>query len=76
MSRQIKEFLSILPGSPLGANVVEGNVHKAIQRWKRKGKDSGLVRELYERQEYVKPSTLRRRVKHDAIYAEKRRKGL
>jgi len=72
MSKRIKEFLSVLPGVPIGATVVDGNVNYAIQTWKRKFKDSGLIKDLYANQEFVKPSVKRRKQILSAIYMNKK----
>ena len=76
MSKKIKDFLTILPGSPIGATVVDGNVNHAIQSWKRRFKESNLIKDLYAGQEYVKPSTRRRKIVMNAKYLEQKRKGM
>ena len=75
MSKKKKEFLSISPGSPTGAVVVDGDVNFAIQRWKRSVKESGLMQEVYKRREFEKPSSKRRRVKLDAEYRNRKSRG-
>jgi len=75
MSKKGKAFKSILPGSPLGVNVVEGDIHYALQTWKRKMKDSGVMKELYKRTEYTKPSKARRKVLLNAIYKQQNNIG-
>lgn len=75
LSKREREFLSITPGSPTGVNVVEGNISYALQQWKRKVKDSGIMREVYERKEFLKPSVKRRKVILDAIFRYKKLHG-
>lgn len=75
MSKRKREFLSIAPGAPLGATVVEGELNYAIQTWKRKVKDSGILKEVFNRREFMKPSVKRRRVKLDAIYKQSKVMG-
>lgn len=72
MSKKKKEFLSIVPGSPTGAEVVNGDLKYAIRKWKKRLKDSGTMRSVYENQEYTKPSTQRRKIKLDAIYKQRK----
>lgn len=71
MSKQTKELLSIVPGSPIGAQVVDGDLSYAIRVWKRSLKNDGRLKEIYERQEYVKPSARRRKTKQTAIYRQR-----
>lgn len=41
----------------------DGNVEKALRKFKKKIQDSGLLEELRERQTYEKPTTERKRKK-------------
>lgn len=41
-------------------NVQDGNVEKALRKFKKKVAESGLLIEVRERQEYVKPTTRRK----------------
>ena len=45
--------------------VVDGNVEKAMRKFKKKIQNSGLLLELRERETYVKPTT-RRKIKKGA----------
>jgi small subunit ribosomal protein S21 len=43
--------------------VKDGNVEKALRKFKKKIQDSGLLNELRERETYEKPTTSRKRKK-------------
>ena len=43
--------------------VKDGNVEKALRKFKKKVQESGLLEELRERQTYEKPTTARKRAK-------------
>ena len=61
-------------GKPIMAEVVDGNIEKAIKELKIKMKDANIFWTLYENQHYEKPSAKRRKAKHLAILREKYRK--
>ncbi len=44
------------------------NVDKALKRFKRKFQNTGILKEIKERQAYIKPSEERRMIKRRAIY--------
>jgi small subunit ribosomal protein S21 len=46
-----------------GVEVKDGNVEKALRKFKKKIQDSGLLIELRERETYEKPTTSRKRKK-------------
>jgi small subunit ribosomal protein S21 len=46
--------------------VKDGNVEKALRKFKKKIQDSGLLIELRERETYEKPTTRRKRKKSSA----------
>lgn len=46
-------------------------IEKALKRFKRKEQQTKLVKQLRERQEYVKPSVEHRKKMKKAIYANK-----
>lgn len=50
-----------------------GDIQKALKNFKRKTLASGHLRDLWERKEYTKPTTIRRKLKKDAIRREKYR---
>ena len=52
-------------------NVRKGDINKALKIFKRAVMDSGHLFELRERQEYTKPTTIRRKQKQKAIRNQK-----
>ena len=53
--------------------VVKGNINKALKQFKRKFKDTQVLRELRERKNYTKPSLKKRIQKDEAIRRLKRK---
>ena len=53
--------------------VIKGNVEKALKQFKRKFKQTGVLKEVRERKNYTKPSTKRRKLKEKAILKQKYR---
>lgn len=51
--------------------VRKGDINRALKRFKRAVMDSGHLFELKERQEYTKPTTIRRKQKQKAIRNQK-----
>jgi len=51
--------------------VIKGNIQQALKKFKNKTMDSGHLLELRERQQFLKPSVVKRKQKKDAIRAEK-----
>ena len=52
--------------------VKEGeNIERALKKFKRKFERSGVVKELRARQQYNKPSVLKRLAKEHAVYVQK-----
>ena len=49
------------------------SIEKALKKFKRKFEKTGVVRELRSRQQYNKPSVLRRLKMEHAIYVQKLR---
>ena len=49
-----------------GVEVKDGNVEKALRKFKKKIQESGLLLELRERETYEKPTTNRKRKKSTA----------
>jgi small subunit ribosomal protein S21 len=47
--------------------VKDGNVEKALRKFKKKIQDSGKLEELRERESYEKPTTTRRLAKNKAV---------
>ena len=52
--------------------VIKGNINKALKQFKRKFKNTQVLKELRERQNYTKPSLKRRREKDEAIRKSKK----
>ena len=44
------------------------NINSALKRFKRKFRDTRVVQEIRKRQEFVKPSELKRKQKQKAVY--------
>lgn len=47
--------------------VKDGNVEKALRKFKKKIQDSGKLEELREREQFTKPTTKRRMAKNKAV---------
>ena len=66
----------VIPGKPLGVRVPKrfpnGDVNRAILKWKRIVKDSSILELTRDRLEYTKPSVRRREVINKAIFLQKR----
>ena len=55
--------------------VKEGeNIERSLKKFKRKFEKTGVVRELRRRQQYDKPSVLKRLEREHAIYVQKVRR--
>ena len=54
--------------------VKEGeNIEKALKKFKRKFEKTGVVKELRNRQQYDKPSVIKKLKKEHAVYVQKLR---
>ena len=51
--------------------VIKGNVDRALKQFKRKFKQTGTLKELRERKQYIKPSVKRKLEKEKAILNQK-----
>ena len=49
------------------------NIERALKKFKRKFEKTGVVKELRKRQQYNKPSVLKRLKREHAIYVQKLR---
>ena len=47
--------------------VVKGNINRALKQFKRKFRDTQVLKELRERKNYIKPSLKKRIQKNEAI---------
>ena len=51
--------------------VIKGNLNKALKIFKKKFKSTGVIKEIRERQQYIKKSTKKRLIKNKAIHKSK-----
>ena len=51
--------------------VIKGNINKALKQFKRKFRDTQVLKELRERKNYTKPTTKKRLAKEKAILKRK-----
>jgi len=51
--------------------VLDGNIERALKELKRKFTNLRIAKQLCDRQEYTKPSVIKRRQRQRAIYANK-----
>ena len=51
--------------------VIKGNLNKALKLFKKKFKNTGVLKELRDRKQYTKKSTKRRLTKDKAAYTNK-----
>ena len=47
------------------------NIEKALKKFKRKFEKTGVMKELRRRQQYDKPSVIKRLAKEHAVYVQK-----
>jgi len=60
-----------MKNSKVSVKVIKGNIQQALKKFKNKTMDSGHLQELRERQQFLKPSIIKRKQKKDAIRKEK-----
>ena len=51
--------------------VVKGNINKALKQFKRKFKQTGILKKVRDKKSYIKPTTKRKLVKEKAILKQK-----
>jgi len=51
--------------------IIKGNINRALKLFKRKFKQTGVLKEVRERKNYTKPTTKRRKQKEKAILKQK-----
>lgn len=51
--------------------VIKGDINRALKKFKSVTLESGHLEELRERKEYKKPTTVKRKMKQDAIRAQR-----
>ena len=64
-----KEEMEVI-GRPNAVKVVHNQIEPAIKLWKRKLKENGKIEQLKETKEFIKPSTIKRKQKEEAIRRE------
>jgi small subunit ribosomal protein S21 len=61
-----------MPVINVGVKVRYNNVEKALSIFKKRVKETGILQEYRDRQEFVKPSVIKRKKKLDAKYKAKK----
>ena len=51
--------------------VIRGNVEKALKQFKRKFKQTGILKKVRDKKSYTKPTTKRKLIKEKAILKQK-----
>ena len=59
-----------MKNSKVAVKVIKGNIQQALKKFKNKTMDSGHLQELRERQQFLKPSVVKRKQIKDAIRRE------
>jgi ribosomal protein S21 len=70
-----KKFQGIVPGKPNSVKVNNGDLSTAITIWKRKQKESNIVRELFDKKFFKKKSVQKREQIALAKYKQKKESG-
>ncbi len=52
------------------------SIDKVLKRYKKKCRETRLLKDIRARKEFVKPSTIKRKTKQKAIYQQKQNKQL
>ena len=58
-------------GTGISVNVRDGNLEKALKKFKKKVKLTNLMLDVFDRESYVKPSAIKREKKRKAIIRNK-----
>ena len=58
-------------GTGIQVDVKDGNIEKALKKFKKKIKSSNLMLEIFDRESYTKPSAKKREKKRKAIIRNK-----
>ena len=56
-----------MKNSKTTVKVIKGNIQQALKKFKNKTMDSGHLQELRDRQQFLKPSVVKRKQKKDAV---------
>ena len=51
--------------------VIKNNLNKALKAFKKKFKSTKVIKEIRERQQYIKKSTKKRLIKNKAVHKQK-----
>jgi ribosomal protein S21 len=70
MNKKEKRFRNQLAGG-IGANVIDGDLALAIRTWKQELKNSGILKKIYESQEFKSKSQSRKEVVDKAKYRKR-----
>ncbi len=70
MDNKLNKRLQASLSGGIGANVVDGNLGLAIRIWKQDLKKFGILNEVFERRQFVKPSITKRDIKSRAAYKQ------
>ena len=70
MTKQEKKQSAQLAGG-IGANVVDGDLGLAIRTWKQDLKNSGVLKEVYKKQEFISKSQKRKETIDKAKHRQK-----
>ena len=65
--RKVRRDEMEISGNPLAVRVVNNQIELALKLFKRKIKDSGKLDIVKSKQEFVKPSVVKRKKREDAI---------
>ena len=71
MTRQQKKELERFKNTRLYVKVQDNNVEKALSQFKKRVKNSGLLKELRDREHYEKKSTRKRRKRNSVKLRKK-----
>ena len=73
MSKKQKQHQQTVPGKSLAVNVIGStreDLAYALKAWKRKIKSSGILEEVKERKEFIKPSVKKRKQLQNAKFMQ------
>ena len=73
MSKKQKQHQAIVPGNTLAVKVTGSareDLAYALKAWKRKIKSSGILEEVKERKEFIKPSVKKRKQLQNAKFMQ------
>lgn len=71
IDRRQKEWACVSPGSAIGVRVPEGDIGFALRQFKKKVKTTKIIKEVFDRRNYTKPSIRRKEIKDAAKYRQR-----